>query len=237
VPPVRTAPARLPFPDLRPALLRWGTGGECAAALLPLAEGHVRGLPEWEDRGGEEDWVREKVRVWLFHRLFDPHAAELTRRVRVRYPHLTFPDGVVGKAWLRARRWWMRDERQPVVNPMGWLMNATGYASLDQSSVMGGLFAPWPGHSDGAFDPSDPAAGQPDVNAEASEWLGRVARAMSELTVEERTLLTLRFGEGLDHAAVGQALGISDEAARKRVARLLSDLRKKLDPPRGETRP
>ncbi len=236
VPPVCAAPARHPFPDLRPDIVRWGMGGQGVESLVSLGEAHVRGLREWEEQGGKAGWVRERVRVWLFHHLFDPHAAELTRRVRARYPRLPSPDAVVSKAWMRAFQWWLKDDRQPVSNPMGWLMNATGYASLDRSSVMGGLFAPWPDQSDGGFDPSDPVAGRPDAEAEQAEWAGRVVRALGELTADERAMLELKFGDDLNYAEIGETFGISEEAARKRLTRLLSHLRKKLDPPLGESR-
>ena len=48
--------------------------------------------------------------------------------------------------------------------------------------------------------------------------------AINELAEEDRTALLLRFFEQLDLRAVGEALGSSEEAARKRVTRALEKL-------------
>ena len=49
-------------------------------------------------------------------------------------------------------------------------------------------------------------------------------QAMSQLSVEDQTAVVLRFFEQLDFASVGQALGSTEEAARKRVSRALDKL-------------
>jgi RNA polymerase sigma factor (sigma-70 family) len=53
-------------------------------------------------------------------------------------------------------------------------------------------------------------------------------RVMHELREEEREALVLRFFEQRDLHTVGQALGVSAEAARKRVDRSLEKLRSRL---------
>ena len=110
-------------------------------------------------------------------------------------------------------------------------MNATGYASRDRSSVMGGLFAPWPVHPDGGFDPSDPDGGRPEANAEASEWAGRMSLILGELSDVERSVFHLRFVEELSAAEIGASLGMSVGAAEKRVTRVRNKLRKMLGSP------
>ena len=54
--------------------------------------------------------------------------------------------------------------------------------------------------------------------ADADERLA-AAEALETLTAHERLVLLLRFEAGLSHAELGQVLAISEDAARKRVAR------------------
>jgi RNA polymerase sigma factor (sigma-70 family) len=180
--------------------------------------------------------VRAIVRDWLFRLLFDPLVGDLTLRVRACYPRLRSPDGVVSKAWLRARAWWFSDARKAVVNPMGWLMNATGYASRDGSSVMGRRFVPPPGDSDGGFDPFDPDAGRPDVRAEEAELADRLEVARSQLPADDRTLLELKFDEQLSQDELASALGVSDRTVRRHYSTLIDTLRTMLNVGPGETR-
>jgi len=49
-------------------------------------------------------------------------------------------------------------------------------------------------------------------------------KAIDELSVEDRTAILLRFFEQLDFRSVGEALGSTEEAARKRVSRALEKL-------------
>jgi RNA polymerase sigma factor (sigma-70 family) len=63
---------------------------------------------------------------------------------------------------------------------------------------------------------------------DALDWeaLGRVLDdAMSELNEPDYDLLVLRFYKSLDYRAVGAAMGLSDDAAQKRVNRALNKLR------------
>lgn len=71
----------------------------------------------------------------------------------------------------------------------------------------------------------DPAA-QLLVVEELSELAAKV-RACSP---EVQQLLSLRFGDGLRHRAIGQLLGISEAAVRKRLSRALRDLREAPQP-------
>lgn len=52
-----------------------------------------------------------------------------------------------------------------------------------------------------------------------------IDEAMHELTEQERDAVLLRFFEGCEFRVVGEALGVSEEAARKRVDRALEKLR------------
>jgi len=52
--------------------------------------------------------------------------------------------------------------------------------------------------------------------------------AVARLSENDRVAILLRFYQGLDFAAMSRALGVSDEAAKKRVARAIARLREKL---------
>ena len=64
----------------------------------------------------------------------------------------------------------------------------------------------------------DDALAAPATSSDEDERLA-AAEALTTLTPHERLVLLLRFEAGLSHAELGQLLAISEEAARKRVAR------------------
>jgi RNA polymerase sigma-70 factor (ECF subfamily) len=55
--------------------------------------------------------------------------------------------------------------------------------------------------------------------------------AIRGLPSRDRTLIALRFGAGLDHAATGAAVGISAAAATMALRRALHSLRRRLEEP------
>jgi RNA polymerase sigma-70 factor (ECF subfamily) len=55
-----------------------------------------------------------------------------------------------------------------------------------------------------------------------------LARVLRGLSVEDRTLLALRFAAGLDSSEIATQLGISASGVRSRLARLIDRLRKDL---------
>jgi RNA polymerase sigma-70 factor, ECF subfamily len=73
--------------------------------------------------------------------------------------------------------------------------------------------------------PTDPDAPDP---SEAVTQLD-LAAALDRLSPDDRTLIALRYGAGLDSAEIGPLLGISASGARVRLMRLVGRLRKELD--------
>lgn len=101
---------------------------------------------------------------------------------------------------------------------LGWLYRSTRFAALNQWREE---------HRRQArerlamehFDPTSDAA---------SEWerIGPVLdEAMADLSDNDREALLLRFFQSHDFRAIGQSLGLSDDAAQKRVSRALEKLR------------
>ncbi|MBN8246283.1 MAG: sigma-70 family RNA polymerase sigma factor [Verrucomicrobia bacterium] len=72
-----------------------------------------------------------------------------------------------------------------------------------------------------AFAMQDLHASDPHWNRLAPE----LDEALARLAAADRSALLLRFAEGRNHREVGDALGLSEEAAKKRVARALDRLR------------
>ena len=69
---------------------------------------------------------------------------------------------------------------------------------------------------------------QQDDQAEALDWTliaPVLDEAMDSLNEDDRTAVLMRYFEGRSHREVGQALCLSEDAARKRVARALESLR------------
>jgi RNA polymerase sigma factor (sigma-70 family) len=101
---------------------------------------------------------------------------------------------------------------------LGWLYRSTRFAALNQLRDDHRRQA----RERLAMQHFDPA---PDP---APEWerIGPVLdEAMSQLGDEDREALLLRFFGSHDFRAIGQSLGVSDDAAQKRVSRALEKLR------------
>ena len=60
------------------------------------------------------------------------------------------------------------------------------------------------------------------------QWAPELDAALARLPKRDRQAIVLRFMEGRRLAAVGEAMGVGEEAARKRVTRALDKLRSKL---------
>ena len=104
---------------------------------------------------------------------------------------------------------------------LGWLYRSTRFAALNQ------LRDDWRRHARErlAMQQLDPAS------ETAPEWecvQPVLDEAMAELSDEDREALLLRFFKDRDFRAIGAALGISDDAAQKRVSRALERLRTSL---------
>ena len=74
-------------------------------------------------------------------------------------------------------------------------------------------------------DISDELAGAMDADPDLSTDVVDLHRALRRLTPDDRTLLALRFGAGLDSNEIAVQLGISPSGVRSRLARLLERLR------------
>jgi len=83
-------------------------------------------------------------------------------------------------------------------------------------------------HRESAAAMSSPLTSSPAPDDPWRELAPHVDMALAALPETDRTAIVLRFFEGQEYGAVGQALGLSDEAARKRVDRALAALRKRL---------
>lgn len=66
----------------------------------------------------------------------------------------------------------------------------------------------------------------PEAAAISEESLGRLQQAAAELTTDQRELLALRFGSELTMREIGQVVGRSEDAVRKKLVRILADLRR-----------
>lgn len=62
------------------------------------------------------------------------------------------------------------------------------------------------------------------------EQVARLLTAVTGLSESDRQIIALRYGSGLDSAAVAEVLGIKESAARTRLWRALARLRTELEP-------
>jgi len=76
---------------------------------------------------------------------------------------------------------------------------------------------------------TEPDAGQAFLElAEGAEAAEELHRALGELAQADRELLALRFGADLNATQMAQTLGLSPEAVRARLSRVLGRLRKRM---------
>ena len=59
------------------------------------------------------------------------------------------------------------------------------------------------------------------------ERLNHLGELLASCTAEERALLSLRYGDGLRHRAIAELSGLSEAAVRKRLSRLVTQLRQR----------
>lgn len=164
-------------------------------------------------RGGSEAAFTE-----LVHRHAGMVRAAALRQTR--NPHLA--DEVTQAVFVSLARKAGSLSRKTVV--LGWLLQATRYASIDavraevRRQRKHAAFTMNP-ITDGGVRADDP---------DDEHW-ERVAPVLDEgihrLSAQDRDALILRFFQGQSLAQVGAALGIAEEAARKRVHRAVERLR------------
>lgn len=75
----------------------------------------------------------------------------------------------------------------------------------------------------------------PSGDTDAGETKLAVEEALLKIPHDNRICLLLHFEQGLKYAEIGDVLGISEEAARKRVCRASRDFKKIFDSGRGAT--
>ncbi|HEX7470329.1 MAG TPA: sigma-70 family RNA polymerase sigma factor, partial [Verrucomicrobiae bacterium] len=101
---------------------------------------------------------------------------------------------------------------------LGWLYRSTRFAALNQLRDDRRRQA----RERQAMQNSDPTS---ETIPEWDRVRPALDEAMTDLSDEDRDALLLRFFKNQDFRAIGQSLGVSDDAAQKRVSRALEKLR------------
>ncbi len=70
-----------------------------------------------------------------------------------------------------------------------------------------------------------PSEGDPLGQLAARDGLHALSAAFTQLSDDERELVSLRFGDGLRHAEIAALLGLSEAAVRQRLSRAVRELR------------
>lgn len=78
------------------------------------------------------------------------------------------------------------------------------------------------------------SAPSPEERLLWEEQVAQLLGAMADLPDRDREIIGLRYGSGLDSAAVAEVLGIKEAAVRTRLWRALARLRVLLDVEAGE---
>jgi len=109
--------------------------------------------------------------------------------------------------------------RRKHANIAGWLHATTRYASLQVLRSEKRRLA----HEHGASEEQDTMQEQPETGT-CTMITPLLDTALDSLGAKDRNVLLLRFFKGASHASIGEALGISENAANKRVERALAKL-------------
>jgi putative glutamine amidotransferase len=156
------------------------------------------------------------VRV-TFEALFDAEQPRLWRRLRRMTGDPETADDLCQETFLRAWSRAPRDAPAPVL--AAWLHRTATNLAVDELRRRA----------------RRPVAALGELAAEDDG--GAVREAVARLSVPDRAVLALRFQAGLTLRELGTVLGISEEAARKRVARARARLRTALDEQRADPLP
>ncbi len=109
--------------------------------------------------------------------------------------------------------------RRRHANLAGWLHTTTRYASLQVLRSEKRRLT----HERGASEEEDAMQEQPETGT-CTMITPLLDTALDSLGTKDRSALLLRFFKGASHASIGEALGISENAANKRVERALAKL-------------
>jgi RNA polymerase sigma factor (sigma-70 family) len=146
--------------------------------------------------------------------VYQQHVASIWRYVRARVPADADAEDVTSEVFAQAVKGWHRYE--PDRGSVGaWLQGVARHVVADW----------WRRHR-----PLPSAGADEIIDAPDDAVLDRVAGEelrglLGVLTDKERRAVDLRFGAGLRAAEVGQALGVSEVAARMLVYRAVAKLR------------
>ena len=150
--------------------------------------------------------------------VFHAERAGLARRLRRMTGDEELADDLCQETFLRA--WSRAPRRAPAPVLAAWLHRTATNLALDELRRRA----------------RRPLASLDDLPCE-DEPAGGVRDALARLPVGDRAVIALRFQAGLALRELGSVLGISEDAARKRVARARARLRAALDEQRAEPLP
>ena len=148
--------------------------------------------------------------------VYRQHVASVWRFARARVPSDSDAEDVTSEVFAQAVRSWHRYD--PARASVGaWLQGIANHVAADWWRRRRAL-------PTGGLDDTTPVAGAEDavLDRVAGEELRSYLRV---LTDKERRAVALRFGDGLRAAEVGEALGVSEVAARMLVYRAVAKLR------------
>ena len=158
-------------------------------------------------------------------RLYDRHAAALLRYGRGYTDDDACADALHA---LFVRLWERRSRLPPDAHPRAYLLVSLRNELLRDMREQARVVAESPPGRDEIAD----ASADPEFAIVAAEIdLARAERlqaALATLSPRERELVSLRFYQGLDYAAIADVTGISYQSARNVLARALAKLRERL---------
>lgn len=123
--------------------------------------------------------------------------------------------------------WARRESIKPDTNLRAYLYRALHNLIIDgarHESVVARESELYPGSVSGiAFDTSDPSE-----DTERREFDAALNSVLMELSEDQRTLVHLRWSQGLSFAEIAEVLGISPGTAQKQASRVLQRLKERL---------
>ena len=167
----------------------------------------------------EKDLENSVCREKVFNEIFREHSADLHKFLYYKYGSENNPADLVQEAFLKL---WNNCARVMPEKARAFLFTVANNQMLNDLSRKKTVLNYSRQHPDPVLVEG------PDFALEEKEYLGRLQKAIEELSDEQRVTFLLSRVEGKKHREIAEMLDISQKAVEKRIYKALAVLRTKL---------
>lgn len=164
-----------------------------------------------------------------FAQLYDAHVDAIYRYIAIRTPSQQHAEDLTEEVFWRA--WQAIGRYRPERPFLHWLYRIAHNLLIDDAK-RDARHQSYEGMTEGGYTLSDEGPTPDEIFAQ-QEDIQQLRQAMSTLTPEEQTVLTMRFFDNASYEDIAQVVGKSSGALRVLQHRALKKLATKLAPMRG----